>query len=212
MDKKEAAWTVRGISGHLVGAVDVSGHNGLGRYSKDADTIDPLDLGIITGYILNREYGGRPTNSDPYAQGNLTLWKVVEAGVGINTARLEGVVTTAGNISIVDLLKRGSKILKRLPKLGEGVGGQLDKLVKFFERGGMPKIEFSGNMFLYIGISDSGRGYMRIGSEGKVDLKIQQKKVADIAKQLGLPTTAETGGRSWQIIFNQMSHHLPKSF
>jgi hypothetical protein len=127
-------------------------------------------------------------------------------------SRLEGVVTAAGNVSIVDLLKRGRKILKRIPKLGDYVGAQLETLIKFFERGGMPKIEFSGTMFLYIGISDSGRGYMRIGSEGKVELKIQQKTIANIAKELGLPTTAETGGRSWQIIFNQMSHHLPKGF
>jgi hypothetical protein len=211
MDKRTAAWTVRGIAGHLAGAVDCSGFNGLGRYSKDPETIDPLDLGIITGYIINRQYGGVPTTSDPYAQGNLTLWKVVEAGVGINTSRLEGVITSSGNISLVDLLKRGRKILQRIPKLGSYVSAQLERLIAFLEKGGMPKVEFSGNLFLYIGISDRGRGYMRIGSEGRVELKIQQKKIADIAKELGLPTTAETGGRSWQIIFNNMSQHLPKS-
>jgi hypothetical protein len=46
--------------------------------------------------------------------------------------------------------------------------------------------------------------------EGKAVIKIQQKRVDDIIKKLGVPTSATTGGRSWQIDLRRIDAHFPK--
>jgi hypothetical protein len=208
-DKKhEAAWVYSGIMMHLVGMVDLSGHNGLGRY-KVASQKDLFILNVIRQTKIERTYGGVSTGTDIYDGAHLD-WKILEGSIAVKENGLEAVMAVEGTIGLVTLLKKGKDLFKKIPKLGKEVEKQLDRLIAFFERSGMPKIEFTGHEYIHLGLSDKGIPFYRVGLEGKATIKIQQKKIDDVLKKLGVPTTATTGGRSWQIDLRRVDAHFPK--
>jgi hypothetical protein len=209
MSRQQAASkSVLGIAGHLAGQLSLTGYNGLGTYEYRGEVKDFWDLGIFTSYEIERSYGGVSTGVDKYKQGNWNAWKVVEAGVAVNEEKLEGVATAGTEVSIVELLERGSKILNRIPKLRTYVRPQLERLIKLLRHSSMPEVKFRGKMYIYIGIANNGRAYIRIGSEGEVELKIKQQRIANLAEKMGIPTSASFG-RSWQIQVANAQHYMP---
>jgi hypothetical protein len=208
-DKKhDAAWVVSGIYMHLYGIIDLSGHNGLGRFKVDA-TKDKWIHGIIRESKVSRTYGGTPTQTDTYNEAYLD-WKLIEGSVAFRESGLEAVLAVEGTIGLVSLLKKGKDLAKRVPKLGKEAEKQIERLIKFFERSGMPKIEFTGKEYVHLGLDEKDVPFYRVGLVGTAAIKIQQKKVDDVLKKLGIPTSATTGGRSWQIDLRRVDAHFPK--
>jgi hypothetical protein len=208
-DKKhDAAWVYSGICMHLYGMVDLSGHNGLGRYKVESQK-DRFILNVIRQTMISRTYGGVPTGTDTYTGVHLD-WKLLEGSIAVKEDGLEAVMAVEGTIGLVTLIKKGKDLFKKIPKLGKEVEKQLDRLIAFFERSGMPKVEFTGNEYIHLGLSSKGIPFYRVGLEGKATVKIQQKGPAEIIKKLGIPTSATTGGRSWQIDLRRVDAHFPR--
>jgi hypothetical protein len=207
-DKKhEAAWVLSGICMHLLGMIDLSDHNGLARYKVVSQT-DKLIFNVVRQTKIERTYGGA-TGTDTY-DGIHVDWKILEGSIAVNPNGLEAVLAVEGTIGFVTLLKKGRDLFKKVPKLGAEVEKQLERLIKFFERSGMPKIEFTGKQFIHLGLTKEGYPFYRVGMESTATLKIQQKKIDDILKTLGVPTSRSTGARSWQIDLRRIDAHFPK--
>lgn len=206
--KHESAWVYSGIAMHLYGIVDLSGHNGLGRYKVESQK-DRFIFNVIRQTTISRTYGGVATETDTYTGGHLD-WKLLEGSIAVKENGLEAVMAVEGTFGLVSLIKKGKDLFKKIPKLGKEVEKQLDRLIAFFERSGMPKVEFTGNGYIHLGLSNKGVPFYRIGLEGKATIKIQQKGPAEIIKKLGIPTSATTGGRSWQIDLRRIDAHFPR--
>jgi hypothetical protein len=207
--KHAAAWTLGGICMHLYGITDLSGHNGLGRY-KVASQKDLLILNIARRTAIERTYGGAATGTDTY-DGIHLGWKILDGAIAVNENGREAVLSVQGTIGLVTLIKKGRDLVKKVPVLGKEAEKQLERLIAFFERSGMPKVEFTGDEYVHLGLNKENIPFYRIGMEGKAVIKIQQKRVDDIIKKLGVPTSATTGGRSWQIDLRRIDAHFPKS-
>jgi hypothetical protein len=206
--KHEAAWVYSGILMHMYGLIDLSGLNGLGRY-KIASKKDSGLLDVVRNVTIDRTYGGVPTDTDKYTGLHLD-WKLLDGGVFVNQNGREAAMAVEGTLGLVLLMKKARNLVKHVPGLGKEIEKQLDRLIKFFERSGMPKIEFIGEGYINLGLNDKDVPFYRVGVEGKAVIKIQQKKVDEILKKLGVPTSATTGGRSWQIDLRRINAHLPR--
>jgi hypothetical protein len=207
--KHAAAWVYSGIVMHIYGIIDLSGHNGLGRY-KIGSKKDSGFLDVVRNVSIDRTYGGTPTDTDKYVGAHLD-WRLLDGGVFVNENGREAAMAVEGTLGLVLLMKKARNLVKKVPGLGKEAEKQLDRLIKFFERSGMPKIEFVGEGYLHLGLDDKGVPFYRQGLEGKAVIKIQQKSIDEILKKLGVPTSATTGGRSWQIDLRRVDAHLPKS-
>lgn len=206
--KDEAAWVVSGIYMHLYGIIDLSEHNGLARFKVNS-TKDKWIPGIIRESKVTRTYGSKSTQTDTYNEAYLD-WKLIEGSVAFRESGLEAVMGVEGTIGLVALLKKGKDLVKRVPRLGKEAEKQMDRVIKFFERSGVPKVEFTGKEYVHIGLDEQNVPFYRVGMVGTATVKIQQKGPAEIIKKLGIPTSATTGGRSWQIDLRRIDQHMPR--
>jgi hypothetical protein len=207
--KHDAAWSYIGVAMHLYGIIDLDGHNGLGKFSVDKKK-DKWIHGVIRETTVSRTYGGKPTQTQTYNEAYLD-WKLIEGSIAFRESGLEAVLAAEGTIGLVTLLKKGRDLVKRVPKLGKEAEKQLDRFIKHLERSGVPKVEFTGNAFIHLGLDESDIPFYRIGVQSTAAVKIQQKKIDEILKKLGVPTSASTGGRSWQIDLRRVDAHFYKS-
>jgi hypothetical protein len=206
--KREAAWVLSGIYMHLYGIIDLSGNNGLARFKVDS-TKDKWLPGVIRESTVSRTYGGVPTQTQTYNEAYLD-WKIVEGSVAFRESGLEAMLAVEGTVGLVTLLKKGRDLVKRVPRLGKEAEKQIERLIKFFERSSVPKIEFTGKEYIHLGFDEQDAPFYRVGMIGTATVKIQQKAPAEIIKKLGIPTSATTGGRSWQIDLRRIDAHFPK--
>lgn len=206
--KRDAAWDYLGIQMHLYGFTELSGHNGLGRFKIDSKT-DKWLPGVIRETTFSRSYGGQPTQTQKYNEAYLD-WKLIEGSIGFRESGLEAFRGYEGTIGLVSLLKKGRELVKRVPKLGKEGEKQIDRLIGFLDRKGFPQIDFTGSAFTHLGLDERDVPFYRVGIISTARVKIEQKKIDEILKRLGVPRSASTGGRSWQVDLRRIDAHLPK--
>jgi hypothetical protein len=194
--------TWRGVLGHLAGIHDLSGHNGLARFTEDSTNLWVLEWGSF-----QRHYAAATPAYGFFTVGKtLKLGPTVAAGVAFNRSSVEGFLVAGleAELSLLDLLKKFRKvrevleaaekqiekwggklegeILKRLePLLGKlpknFVGDQVKNLLRHFPAAAIEKMigkveDFFKNMIPRISVS--GKVGLFFGqTDGRYYLRIQ---------------------------------------
>ncbi|MEM9455176.1 MAG: hypothetical protein AAGF11_13425 [Myxococcota bacterium] len=193
---------------HLLYGVNHSGYNGLGRWSTDASRLSiPIPLGTD---VINREYGDIINDSNRRITWDQEFWSVGVAGVSATVYTLLGrwdigidfVVEVQLDIEVL-IRNLGAAFLRhkrnKNPSGARSMVDTINGLVQIF-----PSLNIEGRIGLSAGISEAGKGYVRISTFGGASLNLQLP--GEFALEMN---SWDNMGRHWQITLADARYHIP---
>lgn len=201
----------QGVFGHLLYRTNHDGFNGMGRWALHTPTISvPIPLGTD---VIERSYGNTIDDRNRRVTWTQSVWSMGVAGVEAEVYTLLGRwdlgldVIAAVKVDFHTIMRNlGAAFLRNKrsqdPAGARGMVSAVDNLTQIF-----PAFKVEGRMGFSMGISDAGRGYVRLSTLGKLGLKLS------LPGKYGLKMGSwHDGGRHWQITLSNVAGHLPRSW
>lgn len=198
----------KGVFGHLIYAVNHDGSNGLGRWSTESSALSiPIPLGWDE---ITRTYGTTISDTNRRVTWDQDLWSMGVASVSATLYTLIGRwdlgldIVAEVQIDIQSVLRNlGAAFLRHKrsqnPQGARDLVGAVDTLTQVF-----PSFNLEGRFGVSIGISQEGRGYVRLSTFGGASLNLQLP--GEFSVEMG---SWDDMGRHWQITLSNLSGHIP---
>lgn len=203
-------FTWQGIFNHLLYQENLSGFNGLGTW-EIGDAPEFAGVPIPFTSSITRDYGSGVSDTNNRVEASADIATIGVASFSVQVYVLIGRWDVGVdfvldvNLSLESLIRdAGAKFLRHTRgqsrSTAQNLKGIIDQMVQVF-----PKIEIQGRLGISVGISEEGRGYLRLSTLGTAGLSVNLPSPLEPI-ELG---SFDNGGRHWQITLSNWAGHIP---